>query len=92
MTTAERKTQIIGSMDSTGIVAGADVAKKSLKGLAESAKESGRDIGGSLDDAGKKTGAAAAKIEADTKRAADSIQRTIAQLEASGKGKAAYFE
>jgi phage-related minor tail protein len=87
-----RKAQIDATMDASGVVVGADVAKKSLKGLAESAKESGRDIGGSLDDAGKKTGAAAAKIEADTKRAADSIQRTIAQLEASGKGKAAYFE
>ena len=87
-----RKAQIDATMDASGVVVGADVAKKSLKGLAESAKESGRDIGGSLDDASKKTGTAAAKIEADTKRAADSIQRTIAQLEASGKGKAAYFE
>lgn len=92
MTADARKAQIIGAMDSTGIVAGAEVAKKSLKGLADSAKDSGSSIGDAIEGASKKTRSEADKIAADTKRAADSIQRAIAQMEAAGKGKSAFFE
>ena len=87
-----RKAQIDATMNATGVVAGADDAAKSVKGLATAVKESGRDIGDAIEGAGKRTRSEADKIAADTKRAADSIQRAIAQMEAAGKGKSAFFE
>jgi phage-related minor tail protein len=87
-----RKAQIDATMNATGVVAGAADAAKSVKGLATAVKESGRDIGDAIEGAGKRTRSEADKIAADTKRAADSIQRAIAQMEAAGKGKSAFFE
>ena len=81
-------TQINVGMNVEGVVTGTEKAKRSLKDLNTSARESGKSIDG-MGDGGSK---AADKVEAATRSMIGSIQRQTAALEAGDKSSRKYQE
>ena len=81
-------TQINVGMNVEGVVTGTEKAKRSLKDLNTSARESGKSIDG-MGDGGAK---AADKVEAATRSMIGSIQRQTAALDAGDKSSRKYQE
>lgn len=81
--------QIDAVVNGAGVETGVQKAKKSIAGLADEAKKSGRETTRSLGDAGKAGEQSATKLDGATKRLIGTIER---QTLAMGKSKAEYYE
>ena len=80
------------SADASGLKAGIDDAKRSIRTLGDTAKKSGKEAADGMKGIGEGGGLASKKIAADTKNMISSIQRQIAVMEAGSRSGSKYYE
>lgn len=78
--------------DASGLKAGIDDAKRSIRTLGQTAQASGKEASDGMKSIGDGSGVASKKISADTKNMINSIQRQIAVMEAGSRSGSKYYE
>lgn len=92
MTTENHKVQLEASLDASGVRQGAEEGKQAVRGMASEIERASTQAGKSTEKIGDGAANAATKIDAETKKMAQAIERATAAAKAGERGTAAYYE
>jgi phage-related minor tail protein len=89
---SDLKAQLEISADASGVEAGVNKAKRSLADLGASAKAAGQEAAEGVASISQSSDASAKKLDSSTKSMIQSIERTIAVMQAGSRTNREYFE
>lgn len=89
---SDKEVVLKGSFDASGVKQGVQEAQAEVGKLGATAAKAGADAGRGLDQIGKGAEGAGEKVDRETRRMAQAIQRATAAAESGGRATSGYFE